>query len=942
MQQCKNALWFTLVLCLLSVHAAAQRAVKPLRYWTFDGEQPIMDQLSGAAINITNYKCGFEEVAGMVGKGAVFSNPTCLAVTNALRDATTEFSIELLFKGGNVYFSTFSSPHLTVQFVYPRFVFKTTILVNNNNVVDNFVVDLKSSGRKSYNYYTDGKWHHLVFVANARTGVRQIWVDGVLEPGFEKKATAGSRFVFANNDAIRGNAIIDELAIYNKQLPPALVRQHFRQAVAGKHYTFEENASLSRAIESDAAHRAAQPKETYDPLEFAPGYPDYNVQLYDQLRNFPLPRYKPGVPMQRLVSWMNIEYLHRELPQPGGKGFGKLNPDRAVALSLEMAAHWNYYIELPVLRTTAAAAEKNYTNKNGLHGALINLVNSHPQYPWTTILIQLQGKPSHAGYERGNAFVTAQDLPARYYLTAENGQPVIHNRQKWLSPLMPLDIIQKDGKTSRFYLEQLLKHVKRPPALINENGEYFGHIRTEDLLKKDPKVYRHFRQSGMSLADYSGWFQHRLDSTYRAEIMQGFKAGETNFSFYNVSAVQPVYWPSYRFRRTLNRWNNKLVYSTPDFYPRFPDNWRTNQGAFNGYGTIAAGRVTEIAMGDQLFSPFVSAGWGEEERNVRPAQWLALLKSMVMLGADFFYVGYFNITGAGGKWPNGAGPNDPRGYAYQVAMPAYAQAVGSYVRDFITRGTLLNDAAPGDAAYQYRFKGNAENELILVRKLDKKFLICGSIQPNSNIKGNVPDEVITSIQLDDRKLRFPVRRQGSMYILDVAGKKPVFIQVDGWHEKTHPWYWSKDTWREAELPDNETGSGQVETENKSGSAYDFSDFTTYLVMHGNNNPPRYVFSTRKPGPQYCFVRARVTNGKRAVLQVNVEGKENGTGNLTVASSDWNWYIVKTPDQNRPLPVYSSENNPVTLVLRLASGSDASLQIDKLMLRDDTGEPYPAK
>lgn len=41
-------------------------------------------------------------------------------------------------------------------------------------------------------------------------------------------------------------------------------------------------------------------------------------------------------------------------------------------------------------------------------------------------------------------------------------------------------------------------------------------------------------------------------------------------------------------------------------------------------------RESEIASGDILFSPFVAAGWsGKAERNLRPAQWLGILKVLL-------------------------------------------------------------------------------------------------------------------------------------------------------------------------------------------------------------------------------------------------------------------------------------------------------------------------
>ena len=113
-----------------------------------------------------------------------------------------------------------------------------------------------------------------------------------------------------------------------------------------------------------------------------------------------------------------------------------------------------------------------------------------------------------------------------------------------------------------------------------------------------------------------------------------------------------------------------------------------------------------MALGIKFFAPFISAGWNLEEKNIRPGQWLGLLKSMVMLGADFFHVGYFNVTGTTG-WPNGKGPNDPRGYIYQAAMPAYAQAIASQVWEFLDKGVLLEDPLSKEKRMPFAFAASS-------------------------------------------------------------------------------------------------------------------------------------------------------------------------------------------------------------------------------------------
>lgn len=901
-------LFFVLLLADLPVSTTGQ-TIRPFSYWRFDDDAVQKDIIGGRVLDTTYYRCGYTVSKGLAGNAINVNNASCPVLTKVLHaNITDEFTIEFLFKGEKFTFLTLTQQNLIVQFSYPRILFRTTTVSGEAKpVTDSWVIELKGAGRQSYNYYADGNWHHLVFTASLKTGKKEVWVDGECPDGFSKTMDKAERFVFGTSDGFRNTSQIDELAFYNAVLPPPLIRQHYDEVNRGLSYSF--NVKKSKAA---VAKSTASAQQKWDPLEFAPGFPDYTLQATDQLKAFPLPRYNNSAPAKRNMSWMDINFLHRELPGKGGKGFGAVSSSKAVELTAEMAEHWNYYIDLPTLRTSAETADASYRNNNSVPGALADFANRHPQYPYATILIEAQNRPVHAGLESSKAFVTAQNLPLHYYLRDGRGQPVIQSNRKWLSPLMPMDIMQKDGKTSRFYLNQLLKHVHRPPALINENGEVFGHIRSEVLLKQDPAVWVHYKKSDLSASQYSGWFQHRMDSVYRAAVMEGLSAVHTHFSFYNIAAFNPAYWPDYAMRRELNRWDAQTVYPTPDFYPRWPDNWQNARGAYNGYGTVAMGRVKEIALGDRFFTPFVAAGWGAEESNIRPAQWLALLKTMVMLGADFFYTGYFNVTGSGGKWANGAGPNDPRGYAYQIAMPVYAQALRSWIPGFFDQGELLNPADPNDLTHQFRFHTGMENELVLVRKWGNRYLICGSLQPNSNIKGNVPQSKITTITLDGSPVTFEIRRQGSLYVLDKTEEPLVFYQLDGWHQYEHPWYWNKAVVQEAEVYSSKQGEVQKVTDRKDKGG-DFSAFTTYVTL-GNKSLLHYAFAC-PPETNTLTIRARSRSaGAQRTLRYSVNGL---TKTIVVSGSQWKEYKV---------PVKTDTNCTVELF-----AETAGVQIDNLTL-----------
>lgn len=801
-------------------------AQQPLSYWTFDNKDSLKDEVRDKILNLKNYRVQVEIIDGMVGRAINPIIPNQLIVTNLLREVNnlSDFTLELAFRGKGFVFTTFPSADFRLTFSSEGINILYNIQRKGKEVNEKWVIPLRGTGVTSYHNLADGKWHHFVLVAR-KSGIFEIWIDGKTDPQFTRNVSPFDGWIITGSDGLRLNAAMDELAFYNTALSPELTQQHAQELRNGEHYSFHINpAAIARQKKTPQ-----QEIYTMDEKEFAPGYPDYTVQATDQLKAFPLPRYASDVSMPRNFPWMDITYLHRELPGDGGKGFGKMSPQTAVRLTDELAVNWNYYIELPTLRTDAATAQKRYTNPDEIFPSLIAYANAHPQLPAATVLMQVQNKPVQAGFDRNTPYVTARDLAGKYYLKDKNNKPIVYNKKKWLSPFTSMELVEKDGQTSAFYLKQLGRHLTRKINMINENGEWFGHKWPEELLRQSPEVVSFTTTNGMDYEHFNGWMQNRFDSVYKATILNNIPWHDVKFTFYNVSAYNSAYWPQYSERKMTNSLFNGTPRSTPAFYPARPDNWRLASGPLNGYGRVAEGRKKEMALGVRYFAPFISAGWNLEEKNIRPAQWLGLLKSMVMLGADFFHVGYFNVTGKTG-WPNGKGPNDPRGYIYQAAMPAYAQAMASRVWEFLEKGVLLEDPLSKEPRMPFAFTASSYNHLVLVRKWDNKYLIYGSLQPNSNYKGNTAIASSTSITLEGRKVTFNIRRQGSMYVLDLSGNDPVFYQLDGWHQYEHPWYWSKDIEIEAENTEGLPTVKLIMERPHDAEKHDFTAFTTSLQL----------------------------------------------------------------------------------------------------------------
>ncbi len=866
---------------------------KPYRYWTFDKENALLENTGVHLLKSNN--CSYERIQSPVGDAIDFQDQFCSFNTSVLAGKVKNaFTIEFLFKGGKFDFRTFARQALLIRFGYAQIDFRTTHRqLDGTEETNNFSIRLNGSGISSYDYYNDGNWHHIVFAANAATGVKRIWVDGISRDEFSASIPKGSALVFGPNDGFINTDCIDELAFYDIELPENVIQQHAYKVSKGLSYYSGGKLIKSNVTQFVARKRTSVNQNSVDETEFAPGYPKYTVQATEQLKEFPDPRYNPQKQMPRNFSWMDIAtYMHRELPGAGGIESGKVSPEKAVEMLDVLVKRWNYYLEVPCLRLDGREAAERYNNKGSIVSAIINYARSHPEIPTSSVLMQIQGKPFHAGFDSKTAYVKSQLLTDRYYMRDANGKVVIFQGKKWLSPLAPTDVIEKDALTTIYYLKQLERSLGRPIDFLNDNGEVFGHIRPLDLLRKDPEIWKDFQQSGLTVSEYSARFQNKLDSIYKNTILTGTNWKGANFTFYNVSAYNTPYWPEYSLRRNTNTVHlSQFHYSTPSFYPSYPANWRTASGPLNGYSTVADGRKREITLGDTLFAPFVSAGWDLEENNIRPGQWLGLLKAMVMLGAEFFHVGYFNVTGSKG-WPNGKGPNDPRGYVYQAAMPAYAQASVSWVYDLWRNSEILNVRPPKDSlVYTYRMPTSKENHLVIVRKSGQQYLIFGTIQPNSNEKGNSPVEDITSIHLDGRQVDLVIRRQGSLYVLDVSRpNNPVIRQLDGWHEYEHPYYWSRQV--EIEFENMNGVVTDMVTEKESKVPFDFRSFVTYVVLRKGQQLQLVLPERSKPEESFSiFLKKKSGNpvltiqSRHGSIVKTVHGKDNDLQEIRLSAEE---------------------------------------------------------
>jgi hypothetical protein len=653
------------------------------------------------------------------------------------------------------------------------------------------------------------------------------------------------------------------------------------------------------------------PKQKVDSLEFQVGYPLPQKGALDQLKNFPSPRYIPNNDFIRLYNWMSPFYA-------GGAGQdGVSNPDavkNATSLQEELGMNWNYFIVIS--NPGIDPQERILNNPNASVTAFIALANKHPEIPLgvTTFWEQMAPRAFGRNYDKAN--VIRQDLPKIFCINDTTG----NFKRKVISYVAPDSLFVQDGQVQKKELELLVKHLTRPINLINENGEEPPKPYGESILRCDPKIVNDKNKLQIeSWGLYTATKKKQMRELYSSQFMDGIpQLKNTSFTFYQVEGG-----PIDRYNWNISKGTNTKIkgnyYSTPDFYPRVPDNWKEWKGAWHGWKWINDGRKVEISSGDRFFSPYVAAGWSHDpEIDMRPAQWLGLLKCLNVVGAEFFYTGYFNESKPFSL---------PENYIWQIAMPAYAQAIATHYSDVFRNGNVLMDAKQNPIV---TYPDTEADVLITVRKHDHKeiYVIAGTVQPNSNTE-NSPLQKNVEIQLAGETLKLNVRRQGSVYIYDKSISPAIFYQLDKWHQYEHPSRWRKSWINEAEIFDtasNNAGALVRSVYQKTNNTSDFTNAESYIELN-KKQWVSYTFYKRdmehlRPN---LFLHAYVKSSAPIKFELMIDGQKQEVNEKETPT--WKWITV---------PVKMNGGGPGEAI-KLESLTDLFM-IDKIVINDSQGIP----
>ena len=934
----KHALIFLLILVYASFGLQAQE-IRPVKSWGFEGAKPLCSQQGKHCINpFGDHKIGQDPERGGY---LMFSEESGLFRTQ--HDFKQSFAISFLLKmpeawnEGDVFKMSGMGDRFVFALTYRRMSFMVKIKDRKNTIhTYQIILPFNKAHQQSFDYYLDQKWHHFLLQLNEQKQQIEIWVDGQSPQGFAKKVAArgivcgkpdcGNRLDFNGKLGNGGKSFfkgsMDNWDIYDRSLNEKQIQRLYWQLLPNRARSLPQaTRPASVSVEEDV-------KNSLEPDQYPLNFPGKPSSALTQIRSYPLPRYKPGHQLMRLYWWMNPHFL-------GGQGMPGSSAasvaQQSTLIQEELALNWNYYIHLG--NVFLAKNEKNLQDKNSYLSSWIALANKYPDIPLAAKT--LWGMSFGDGPNKNNktSMVYNPNLPQNYYLRNVRGNYLDKSgnrspRRKMLSPAAPLDTFAADGQVQKIWIERIVKELRRPIQIINENGEVQPAFFIKPMNEFDPQIQRDMDKRGIK--DWEAYQADRKTAfrkIYADQFMKGIpQLKNTIFTYYGIDGS-----PAGRFKwdiaRTVMTPINGQYYSTPDFYPRWPQNWLQISGAWRGWKWIRMSRPYEIESGDLLYSPFIAAGWNEKpEINIRPGQWLGLLKCLSVTGAEFYYVGVFIDSKVFAN---------PDNYIWQAALPAYAQGINSYYEDILRNGNLLKDEK---GEYIVDFPTGDPRVLVCARKANagKKYIISGTIQPQSNYAGVTPDRKDISIELEGKEITFEVRRQGSTYLYDLSQPdKPLFIQLDSWHENRHPEKWSSDFLMEAELPDwDEHGLSRHTAQTSDIKKGDFTRAISYMhvTKQKKNQALIYSFNTRKQsGEKYnVWVRAR-NSGKTATICVYSEVDKTGK-TARINSSDWKWYRI---EKGKAYGLTSLKPGMHQLYVET---HDFPLELDKIIISPSNREP----
>ena len=834
--------------------------------------------------------------------------------------------------------------------------------INVNGGGGQAIFELNAGAVASWGTLGDGQWHHLAVVVapvNSTLSAR-LWIDGESPDEF-LEPLGGSLAALTQvrpGCCYKSKGIdVDELSIYAQALPPTMIAQRSREGRAGT------RASDADRCEARQCTRLVRDggfvPELYEP-GFSPTAPYApSVSTLDQIITSPLPRYDRGHTMPRLSSlWMESPY-NAAPADP----VTYTHPDKADA---GPRATQREVDTLRVPQMRALATDFNYAVSGKISGdsAAYPLLNPYTQFirtmpaNWPIELLVGESAEGNAGVPIVNASSATIGLspasPTGPFQTLGGAwAPELHDREVLFQrkvDLVTFDVEGTSGSTYQHVGTSMWDSVKTLP----------GNAATETWCTSTRGLpWRQCLASGIT----------GLRNAYRtgafANMVQRPAA-----HFYGISGNE-FYDGDFQYTRLQNEpipssydpqsnGSDRYRYSTPYVYPLNPNRWYPTINDRRGLNWFFADRDTEIAAGSPWAQAYVAAGWSyDETKNIRPPQWLGLLKLMSAAGALTMIPATFVIPSGPGAMCSWGVCNDapcalndsvcraqtiqnPNHQVWQTIIPPFAQAALSKAEDILRSPSAvwlgeLPVSTPAAPATGYR--------------LGTRVVIATAFMPSGNNaafyqQASVP--VTIGIDHDGnagtaaRNVTVEARLQGSVYLIDFGTTPETVLQQDAWHSWLHPTRWGTDLLLDVEAADATTDV-TLKSEAPAAASGNHLSSVGYLSV-----VPARATQTFTPGaaaPQVEFdlepratgaftvwvrARSRTTSGSAFVWQDTDTAGAASTG--CISGTSWRWVRLDCSRSSAAAALTFTGAQKRTIHIAPSHGG---IEIDRVLLSKQT-------
>jgi len=145
--------------------------------------------------------------------------------------------------------------------------------------------------------------------------------------------------------------------------------------------------------------------------------------------------------------------------------------------------------------------------------------------------------------------------------------------------------------------------------------------------------------------------------------------------------------------------------------------------------------------------------------------------------------------------------------------------------------------------------------------------------------------------------------------------RPIFYQLDAWHQLGHFSRWTKSFWLEAEVFDKSQGAAIFTEVPSMAPIGDYSDFISGIVFGPSqlDMEASYNFSPRTEGNFRVRIRMKVED--KTDFRLLIDGKEKASWQKR-QSQDWEWHEVRFGrGGNSNIARFSASPHQLTLKMR---------------------------